>query len=493
MSAANVNAIGTQLQTEMFAAMAVKKTSFSISRKDFASMMNDKMNSLDASNGKNANNVVVNENTSEALNRNTDVSNSVSNVNEVRLTDNQTAKADTGKDAKETSMVDSEVNSEITDLDENEQITVTVIEIAAVIIQQITSVLNIDTEQLANQMQQSGIEFADLMQNDGMAKLVASLNSSNDITSLLNDSELFGKFEDLKQAITEVFEKAGITPGEFENLIENPQNTELQSICNTTDCKELFNNILNRFKEINQKNNNPETENSNQSENLPDKVEVNVKTVKFTFDDKESFNKTDSNVSEGSKGVLSKTEEKPLQTVGDTTESVFVKGLEKAVQNTELSEIAEEQGITARDIVYQVVNDIKVSLSPEGNTIEVSLTPESLGKVNVSVTSKDGVVTARFSTDNQVSKEAIESQLQILKETIEERGFKVDAIEVAVSGFSFTDSKNADSNAENYEETTNSGLKIKSSAVNDNLYSQQNEDLVNEVILQSGSTVTYVA
>ena len=68
----------------------------------------------------------------------------------------------------------------------------------------------------------------------------------------------------------------------------------------------------------------------------------------------------------------------------------------------------------------------------------MNLNPESLGKVNLVVAQKDGLLTAQFTVQNNVAKEALESQMQTLKENFTNQGVKVDAVEVLVSNSPFS-------------------------------------------------------
>jgi flagellar hook-length control protein FliK len=71
-----------------------------------------------------------------------------------------------------------------------------------------------------------------------------------------------------------------------------------------------------------------------------------------------------------------------------------------------------------KEIVNQIVDKIKVVIKPEATSMEIQLNPENLGKVNLSVISKNGQLTAHFTTESQAAKEALESQMQTLKETL---------------------------------------------------------------------------
>ena len=86
-------------------------------------------------------------------------------------------------------------------------------------------------------------------------------------------------------------------------------------------------------------------------------------------------------------------------------------------------------------IVDQVVNQVKIRVMPETTSMELMLHPESLGRVNLQVSAASGVTKAMLIVENQMAKEALESQMITLKETFQEQGLKVDAVEVTVSEF----------------------------------------------------------
>jgi flagellar hook-length control protein FliK len=75
--------------------------------------------------------------------------------------------------------------------------------------------------------------------------------------------------------------------------------------------------------------------------------------------------------------------------------------------------------------------------------MEIQLTPENLGKINLSVASKDGIITATITTQNEAVKAIVESQLIQLKEALNNQGLKVNDVEVTIAGQAF------DRNAEN--------------------------------------------
>lgn len=100
------------------------------------------------------------------------------------------------------------------------------------------------------------------------------------------------------------------------------------------------------------------------------------------------------------------------------------------------------------DIVNQVSERIRSVVNANTTSVEVQLNPESLGKVFFSVVSKGGVMTANFQVQTEEAKNALESQIMILKDNLEAKNLKVESVEVHVSDFSFDQSNQAEKQAQ---------------------------------------------
>ena len=101
------------------------------------------------------------------------------------------------------------------------------------------------------------------------------------------------------------------------------------------------------------------------------------------------------------------------------------------------------------DIVNQVSEQIRTQVTPDTTSVEMQLNPENLGKVVLNVVAKNGVMTATFQVESDEAKHALESQMYTLKENLEAKNIKVEAVEVQVSDFSFGQSNQADAKSEN--------------------------------------------
>ncbi|NLC20240.1 MAG: hypothetical protein GX757_13695 [Clostridiales bacterium] len=140
----------------------------------------------------------------------------------------------------------------------------------------------------------------------------------------------------------------------------------------------------------------------------------------------------------------------------------FVDNMVNSVAD-QMGAVSENQAIAAnlREISYQIIDRIRLEMKPDQTSLELSLSPESLGRVKLTIESREGAMTARFVVENQISKEAIESQLASLRESLNQQGIKVEAIEVTVSAYAFDQSQSSSSDQSRSEsEKNNSGRHI---------------------------------
>ncbi|WP_044912610.1 flagellar hook-length control protein FliK [Butyrivibrio sp. WCE2006] len=117
--------------------------------------------------------------------------------------------------------------------------------------------------------------------------------------------------------------------------------------------------------------------------------------------------------------------------------------------SSSLSEVVETESygqmarVGTQDIMDQITEFIKMNVKADSTTMEMQLHPASLGNVNVIIeAARDGNVVAKFLTQNEDVRAAIESQLQQLQDRLNEQGVKVTAVEVTVNAGAFDQTLN---------------------------------------------------
>ncbi len=109
--------------------------------------------------------------------------------------------------------------------------------------------------------------------------------------------------------------------------------------------------------------------------------------------------------------------------------------LNEALQPNE--ELGFTQQVNATDVIRQMMDAIKVSATQSIQSMEIQLNPENLGKLNLTVSAKDGIITASITAQNEAVKTALENQMVALKENLSNAGLKVEQVEVTVASHEF--------------------------------------------------------
>ena len=153
-----------------------------------------------------------------------------------------------------------------------------------------------------------------------------------------------------------------------------------------------------------------------------------------------------------------------------------------------------DTSVTQTDIVRQVVDEIRVNLSKDVTSMTLQLNPEQLGKVQIHVSTKNGVMQAQIIAETEAAKAAVESGLAVLKEAFENQDLKVDAIEVMVGTPDyFMEESGAEAQMEQKEQ------KSGNSTGPVNFTGNSDDDIIEDVSLETemmkaqGNQVNYMA
>ncbi len=350
--------------------------------------------------------------------------------------DNRSQKAE---DTRETKAVKAD-DSEETDVDE-----ATMEKIAGLLqgVQKtVMELLNLTSEELDALLSEQGLVLADLLQPQNLQQLVLADSNATNILAVLTDEKLSDTMNQLLQSVEELITDAnlGMSPEQIKSLLEKAKLLqEGNGIINQEGItKDQVNTIHEPNKEaaVN-------TLNTEDVENINSTNGSEDQNIQF-----EAFKVTDAEgSSSGSQSELSKNDGQELKAAEQF--EVFLNNLSDASTSTQVKFDGNLVQVTEiREIANQIIERIRVTIRPEQSSMELQLNPENLGKVNLSVQSKNGVMTAQFVVQNEISKEAIESQLQTLKDTLDQQGIKVEAIEVTVATYSFEQSGKESANGQ---------------------------------------------
>lgn len=304
----------------------------------------------------------------------------------------------------------------------------------------ICETLGITEEQLTGAMEELGLTDADLLDRGSLQDIFLELNQVSEPTEFLTNEELFNDFSDLMKAVEQVFDASEVTPEECREILKETgvlqQETEPE-----TEPEDVMTEAVKTLEAVEEK---------------PDEIqeaepEVSTEGVDTKKAVVQTGEKTESDTAGEGQHTAAAREKGTAKVISSGTDAevrnVFIDALANAAAAGTGEEVAEAVS-QIREIANQIMEQIKIVIRPEQTNMELQLNPEHLGRVHLTITEKEGMMTAQFTTQTETAREAIESQLASLRESLQNQGIKVEAIEVTVSEFGFERDGNAKQNSE---------------------------------------------
>ena len=365
------------------------------------------------------------------------------------------------------------------------------------LVEKVAEELGVTEEEVIAAMEALGLTMTDLLNADNMTQLVLAIEGE-DMLSLMTDEGLYNSLQNIlsmvSQATNQLQEELGITPEELAAMLEEATAKEelpkdKQELPAQDGVKEQI----------------PEGE-----EDYTVTVERNGETVKVSVEvDGNSESKSEevtslktqpaeeqqtSGKEEGSKKDGASHRE---HTQESTQGNLLLENLLNR-SNAVKTDMAFENVMTqqnteqTQNIMNQIMDYMRIQVRSDMTQMELQLNPASLGTVNINITSKAGVITAQFLTQNETVKAAIESQIVQLKNSFEEQGIKVESVEVAVANHSFERNLNGEGSR---QQQSQDGRRKGTRRVNLNgqTLDEEPEPENEQPVLADGSTVNFTA
>lgn len=382
--------------------------------------------------------------------------------------------------------------------------------------------LGVTDEEITDAMQKLGLTVADLIQPNQLTQLTAELTGSENIGELLcNDSfmeivnEIGGLSQDLlddlgmtSQMFTETVAAASqvVTTPESAGIEQLPemQVTENVNADKTAANDNQMNSVLKEEKTVQTASDADEVEIQKQEDNIILQKEVAEETdntddmqEKTTLSEDNSLmqEETDTKADDGQTGNRNESGNTSNQTAFVSQEHT----VDPAAAKTPETVPEFSRQLDTLDLIRQVTEFTKVTVREAQTTMEMQLNPEHLGKIYIEVTTKEGNVSAHIMTQNELVKEALEAQMAELKQSMNQAGVKVDAVEVTVGSHEFE--KNLEQNAKQEERQAEEQEKASPKTRRINLdeldelsgVMSEEEALVAQIMADHGNSVDYTA
>ena len=398
--------------------------------------------------------------------------------------------------------------------------------------------LSVTEEEIVNAMETLNLSFVDLLNPQNLVALVGELTGCENPMQLLMTDSFKNVLTTVEEVTANLLEELGISKEEFLNICgamvnqqtgvttektadENPVNepdanladetmttesagektgtveTVVEQQTDTKTVTEKADAVTEQQKATAEKPVEAQTEEPEQTEGT-EKEQV-VLTENTTEEQQEDSGMASQNKDAEDMLKESKTThtEKTV-TSGET--NVFGAKMESVAAPNQNVTVVTQPYTDITSMVEQISKYTRILISEGGNSLEMQLNPENLGKIYIHVSEKAGAITAQISASNESVKEALQAQIVTLKENLSQQGVKVEAVEVTVESHEFEQNleENArrDQNNAEQKEQNASGAR-RSINLNDlealsGLMSEE-EDLVAKMMQDNGNQMDVIA
>ncbi len=416
--------------------------------------------------------------------------------------------------------------------------------------------LGVSEEEISKAMETLGLSYADLLNQNNLASLVAELTGDVDVCGLLCSEQFLNVMQGVNTLSQELLQELGMSMEEFvsfinaqrtaeevvveDTVITTNESTPAENMSAAEENVDVSADVEKTVEEaVKQTSTEGVTEESVQAENAVKEAasktaseETAAENGKISFEDATTAEttvsdetpvatmKTEEQQEEDASGEMQQNAEKQTAVVEEWTEEntqkptfrqVVKETNEQAAEGMQMNHTANAnqvsgpevmqnipQGMNMREIMNQLVDAARVTVSMDTTKMEMQLNPENLGKMYLEIVEKDGIISARIQLQNEAVKEAVEAQIVELRQNLNQAGVKVDAVEVTVASHEFErnleqDAKRDEQQASEQEKTAkHRRINLNELDELSGLMSEE-ETLVAKMMAEQGNSIDFTA
>lgn len=396
------------------------------------------------------------QNTTDTKNTKADTKNTKADTDAV---DKKQNAADTGKaDKTDKSKQDNKSDEKVNDAVQNVKDT-------------IKEELDVSDEDIAKAMEVLGITDNDLLSVVKVTELVSALTGADSIT-LITDDDMSGK-------LTSVLDAVNTAQKDIADML----NTDVDDAVLVVRTDAVVKKDTDETVVKNTDSSITDNQSVSETESLSDVLAAKVTAQGSSKHEESTGEHTGEHTGEQNHNT---------QSYGGVADSII-----QSMKDSFADIVTEDTSrVSEADIVNQVIDQIKLSSGRELTSIEVMLNPERLGSVHVTVTAKNGILSAQIAAQNEQVKTALENQVTALKENFQNQGIKVEAVEITVMTHQFEAGQNFgqnESERKQSEQKINKKLNL-SDYMDDEDETVSAQDIRRKDSIQNGnSSVEYMA
>ncbi len=345
----------------------------------------------------------------------------------------------------------------------------------------VMDLLGIDEEKFDELLATMGFSIFDLMKLENLNSFVLEAEGATNVDLLVNENlnTLMKNVENMLDNLTKEYDITDVELfiSEAETVFADSAVTDMFEAAVQTEAEAKTGAVKEEGNGL------PEAADYEADTNHESGVRVKVQMEQQTENQQSGGHETESfHMSEGQTGKGTD------HIVSNLTQALNDIANADAVSGTEIFTDA----VSEADIVRQIIDEIEVGITRESTSLELQLNPEHLGKVQINVSTRNGVMQAQIVTESEAARHAVEASIATLKEAFDNKELKVDAIEVMVGTSDFFNG-NAEQQAgkENNQRTGNLNGSMQTGFMDED--EESASELEAEMMHVQGNTVSYMA
>lgn len=355
--------------------------------------------------------------------------------------------------------------------------------------------LSVPQETVEAAMDELGLDTVDLLDGANLTKLALTISGEGSETALLTDEALYESVQNLQSELSDTLqslsEELSVSTEELADMLKAAQGEEASRVGMQTEL-------------MTESEMQPQSKTDafgNGEDGMNAKVSVNLNgtenaAAKETLPEESNESETETS-SQNGQPEMTERGTTPKESTSGVQNTFLEQARTEVLTDTPIQETYTENAQT-REIMDQILDYMKVQVKPEMDQLEMQLHPENLGTLRVQLASKGGEITAHFQVQNETVKAAMESQIAILKNTLQEQGVKVEAVEVTVESHAFESNLyqgQQQSGEELYQEKKRPRRSINLNALTDDFEetAEEEELLAASMMRANGTTVDFTA
>lgn len=389
------------------------------------------------------------------------------------------------------------------------------------IVQTVAEDLNVDEQQIVDAMEMLGLTAMQLLQPQNLMELVQTITGTDNPAELLLNADFQLAMKDMSDLTGEILQQLDLGENQLDELVDAMQPAEKMQ---TVDVSQQKMELLQHVSDNQQTDQVVDTEVTGNQNVMEDPVtegmnEIHQESVaKNLLADEPKTDQSQETKTPAS--VEIEVQDQPMDSIHEQTESgnpemnqkknesqlnenVLLNGAATSQIESENVFTVERQDTTAQmnviDMIDQIAEQTKVTLSQDVSTMEMQLKPENLGRVYLEVSTKEGAVRAQIAVQDEMVKEALQTQVATLQERLNQAGVRVDAVEVTVASHQFEKNleqdqrQQEDSNTDqNHSERRGRNLKLDELDEMSGLMTEE-EQLAAQIMKDNGNSVDLTA